>query len=136
MTDGTRAPGEGAVPGDPVPGRIWYCVAQCFSVSMLLGLSWIVPKFEAIFKQLEMKHLPAPTELLLATAGVIRTPLGSITVVMAGVTLIALVFKGVFDPRLKRMFLFNVAGALALIPFAYLSLYMPILRIQRELQGR
>lgn len=100
----------------------------------MLAVSHIAKPYEKLFHDLEMHDLPAPTEAMLSVSGLIRTPAGSVLVAVIGLVMIALACRGAFDRRLKKMILFNGIWVLLLIPFTYLSLHMPIVKIEQNLR--
>jgi type II secretory pathway component PulF len=126
----------------PVPAapsralRIWYSVIQGVSLSVFVGLCWISKKFEEIFAQLEMRHLPAPTELVLAVAPLVRTPGGLFLLGAIGVALSILGIRGKFDRLLRKLIGINVLGTLGLMAFVVLSLFLPIIQIQHALEKK
>lgn len=101
---------------------------------MMAVLSQAAVHSEAIFLQLEMKALPAPTEGFLALAGALRTPLGRAVWLLAGLGLAALAFRGAFDRHLNGFIALTVLLLLLLPGFYYLALQLPIWRIERSLR--
>jgi len=114
--------------------RLWYAVAQAVTLIVFTGLSFIARKFEETFQQMEMRQLPFPTEVCIAVASFIRTLPGLLLVAAAGVTLIVLGLRGRFDPKLRKLIAGNVLATLGLMAFYSLSLYLPIVHIQRAIQ--
>ena len=116
--------------------RIWYAAIQAVVLAVFVRLCWVCVEFELIFEQLDMKHLPVPTEAFLALARAVRTPVGTILVAALAVVLAMLGLRGKFDPRLRKLIAGNVIGLAFLIGFGLLSLYLPIIKIQQALERR
>lgn len=117
--------------------RAWrasLCVLMASLAGILVGLSAITGRFEEVFRQLEMKILPLPTELFLALARLARSVPG-ILALAAGVIAASLaVWRGKADPHLRKA---AVAGILAagLLPlFFVVAVYLPVLKIQQALR--
>lgn len=114
--------------------RLWFCVSLLLGLGLLVGVCWYARSYEEIFNQMEMRQLPLPTESLLALGRFVRTTVGLMTVVALGVGLSVLTVRGTFDRVLIRGVVINCIGIALLIPFAYLSLHMPIVQMQRQLE--
>jgi hypothetical protein len=130
--------GDEAAPPPPPPRslRVGYAVVQSATVALVVTLCWIARGFERVYDQLDLKALPAPTELFLAAARFVRTPAGSIAVGLLGGGLVVMGLRGTFDRWLRKLIAGNVVGGALLLAFYVLSLYIPILRIQDALKDR
>ena len=129
------APEAAPAPAPPSRAlRIWYCVVQTIALLVLVYLSFIARKFEEIFIQLEMKGLPLPSEFCIAVARFVRHPAVVVLLAVAAVALVVLALRGALDRRLRRLITANVVATGVLVGFYVLSLFLPILRIQHELE--
>ena len=131
MTEEVAPPA--AIPPPSRSLRIWYSVVQSITLSVFIGLCFVARKFEEIFKQMEMSQLPAPTELCIWVAGLVRTPAGLLLVGVAGTVLVVLGLRGRLDANLRRLVAGNVLVTFGMMGFYSLSLFMPIVQIQRAL---
>jgi hypothetical protein len=129
---------DDAAPVDlpPSPPRIGYCLIQAASLSVFSALCWTAVKYQAVYDQLGMTMLPAPTALLLAVGKLISSPPGMFIIPVLGVLLIVLALKGKLDPYLRKLITINILWALLMIPFGYLSLHMPIAQIEETLRNK
>lgn len=118
------------------PPRRLYCVFQVATLALTAGFSWVARGFDTVFRELEMKALPAPTEAFLALAAFLRTPVGAASLVLLAAVLVSVALKGGFDRILSPLIVANALFGLILVPFATLSLRMPVLQIQRALDEK
>jgi len=115
--------------------RVWYAVLQSVIIVVFVGLCFIARRFEEIFKDMEMRHLPLPTEACIAVGQLVRSPAGLVLVAAVGVALAVLGLRGRFDAGLRGLIKINVLAVLGLMAFYTLSLYLPIVRIQQALKS-
>ena len=127
-------PNPESVADAPKPPRIPYCLIQAASLSVFTGFCWVARHYETIFSQLEMKVLPAPTELVLSVSRVVRGL--PFLVPGIGIILIVLALRGVLDRWLKELIVINIVWAVLMIPFGYLSLHLPIAQILKTLSEK
>jgi hypothetical protein len=115
--------------------RNGYAVIQSITLAVFVTLSFVARRFEAILDQLEMKPVPAPTELCLAVARLVRTPAGLAILAALGATLVVLAKRGTFDRALRKLIILNVLGTLGLVTFYVLSVFLPIQRVSVPLSN-
>ncbi|MBI3855009.1 MAG: hypothetical protein HY293_04885 [Planctomycetes bacterium] len=125
---------------EPAPApralRLWYLASLIVALGTTVGVCWFARGYEAIFEQMEMRVLPLPTESLLSLGQFVRSAAGTVAVLLLAGVLIALTLKGLFDEVLIKLILANSIWATLIIPFAYLSLHLPIVQIQRALENK
>jgi len=115
------------------PLRTGDCRLQVSSVAVWIGLCFKTAGFERIDERMEIHDLPLPTESSLRPEPVERSPVGLGLALIGLATLILLAQKGVLDRHLKRLMGANALLFLLGFPFRVLSVFMPLLRIQKDL---
>jgi len=127
-----------AKPSAPEPRllRTVYAVVQLVFLGVFLVLCGVAASYQKIFDELGMTLLPPPTEAWLALTRAIRTPLGSILVASTAGVLVVMGFRGTFDRYLRKLIAGNVIGVAFLIAFSYLSIHLPLAKIEQTLKDR
>ncbi len=92
---------------------------------VLGGVSMFAGRLEAIFIQLRMRILPAPTELFLALGRGVRHPIGFVLCTLTAVGVSALVLRGAFDARLKVLTIATVVGTVLFNGLYLLAILLP-----------
>lgn len=116
--------------------RLGYGVLQTLALALFEALCIHAGRVETIFRQLEMNSLPIPTALLLEISRWMRSPLGYGPLAVLWVVLLVLAARGALDGALKALMVINGVVVVVVLPYAYLSLRMPIVAIERALEGR
>jgi hypothetical protein len=108
-------------------------VQSAWILILKVAAIWI-ERHERIFSSLEMRELPAPTELLLAVARFVNWPAGlGITTILIMVTAVS-ASRGLFDPILKKLIAFNVIAMGLFALLCHLSMRLPLAKIQEHLE--
>lgn len=103
------------------------------ALGILLGLAFVARKFEEIFSSLELRSLPAPTELFLAGARFLRSGPGIAGLALLAAAAAGLSWRGRFDGRHGKSTILVTVGTFVVIGFYVLAVFMPIVRIQASL---
>ena len=123
MTEAARAP----------LARGWR-VAQAALIAIFFGvvvdLAFRCEGYERLYAELEMKALPAPTELLIEFGGFVRSPAGLAVWVLAGLALMGAAGSGLLPKEATIVLLLVTPLALGLFHFA---LRLPLQKIQTSL---
>jgi hypothetical protein len=104
--------------------------------AMTAFLSFEATRYEELFRQLEMKVLPVPTEGFLAMAAFVRSPVGLIVWTLGALIGAGLVQMGVFDGRLKAVAALLILAILASAGLYFIGVRLPIVKIQRALEAQ
>jgi hypothetical protein len=80
--------------------------------------------------------LPPPTELFIAVAKTVRSPVASVALGLWFLAMAALSLRGSFDQFLRMLVVGNVIGLVLLIGFYVQSLILPLIKIQEVLKDR
>lgn len=126
----------GASSPNPRGLRIGYLISQWTSLCVFIGLSWLSPPYEKLFKELEFSSLPAPTELVIFVSSIVRSPAGTIVIILVGVGLTIASQRGIFDRRLKKLIVGNLIWIVLMAAFVPFALHSPVVQIDRALRER
>ncbi|HEX7899730.1 MAG TPA: hypothetical protein VF950_18320 [Planctomycetota bacterium] len=94
---------------------------------------FVAGALEAEFKALNMLALPAPTELCIGIARLLRTPFAALLCAAAGGAGLVVTARGTLDARAKPLTIILAVADFGLICFFALALYLPITRLDSAL---
>jgi len=116
------------------PRRLAFIVLQLSAAVSLVTLSFVTGSFEKVFAEMEMRELPLPTEGILALSRFLRWPPGLALFVILVALIVYGARRGALDLILKKLIWANVIALLVMIPLWVLSIFLPIIKIQQQLE--
>lgn len=122
-------------PPRPVARRTLCLILQPLTFLITLALGVVATRFQKVFDAMEGLELPFPTQAILAFSRCMIHPAGIAVSALLVISLCVAVARGMLDRVLNKLIAFNVLWAVGYPGFATLSVFLPVINIQRALES-